>query len=115
MGRREGRSMSYFIRSENFRHFHRTLESGTDAIRRSTLLKLLLREAEKSYPTSQQLDKIDRHIGELRQLIYRQVELFEKGKLRSREAEQVQNQLATLNDLMANYQSLRRRINALTE
>ena len=107
--------MSYFIRSENFRHFHRTLESGTDAITRSTLLKLLLREAEKSCPTSQQLDKIDRHIGELRQLIYRQVELFEKGKLRSREAEQVQNQLATLNDLMANYQSLRRRINALTE
>jgi hypothetical protein len=107
--------MSYFIRSENFRHFHCTLESGTDAITRSTLLKLLLREAEKSCPTSQQLDKIDRHIGELRQLIYRQVELFEKGKLRSREAEQVQNQIATLNDLMANYQSLRRRISALTE
>ena len=107
--------MSYFIRSENFRHFHRTLESGTDAIRRSTLLKLLLREAEKSCPTSKQLDKIDRHIGELRQLIYRQVELFEKGKLRSREADQVQNHLATLNDLMANYQSLRRRMSALAE
>jgi hypothetical protein len=107
--------MSYFIPSENFTHFHSSLESGADAITRSTLLKLLLHEAEKSRPTSQQLDKIDRRIAELRQLIYRQVELFEKGKSGSREAAQVQNQLATLNDLMANYQTLRRRIGTLAE
>jgi hypothetical protein len=107
--------MSYFIPSESFPHIDCSLESGADAIARATLLKLLLHEAEKSYPTSQRLGTIDRHIAELRQLIYRQVELFEKGKLRSREADQVQNHLATLNDLMANYQSLRRRMSALAE
>ena len=107
--------MSYFIPGESFTHFHCSLESGADAITRSTLLKLLLHEAEKSCPTSQQLDTIDRQIAELRQLMYRQVELFDKGKLRSREVEQVQNQLATLNDLMANCQNLRRRISALAE
>jgi hypothetical protein len=107
--------MSYFTPSESFTHIDCTLESGADAITRSTLLKLLLHEAEKSCSTSQRLDTIDRHIAELRQLTYRQVELFEKGKLRSREVEQVHNQLATLNDLMATYQTLRRRINVLAE
>jgi hypothetical protein len=107
--------MSHFTPNECFTHFHCSSGSGADVITRFTLLKLLLREAETTCPTSQRLDTIDRHIAELRQLIYRQVELFEKGKLRSREAEQVQNQLATLNDLMANYQTLRRRISALAE
>jgi hypothetical protein len=102
--------MSYFIPGESFTHIDCSLKGGVDAITRSTLLKLLLHEAETSCPTSQRLDAIDRHIAELRQLIYRQVELFEKGKLRIREAEQVQNHLATLNDLMANYQTLRRRM-----
>jgi len=101
--------MSYFIPSGNFTHFHCSLESGADAIKRSTLLKLLLHEVEESRPTSQQLDKIDHRIAELRQLVYRQVELFEAGKSGSREAEQVQDQLATLNDLMARYQTIRRR------
>ena len=107
--------MSYFTPSESFTHIDCTSESGDDAITRSTLLKLLLHEAEKSCPTSQQLDTINSHIAELRQLIYTQVELFEKGKLKSREVEQVQNQLATLNDLMASYQTLRRRVSALAE
>jgi hypothetical protein len=94
--------MSYVIPGKSF-----SLESGAGAIARSTLLKLLLHEAEKSCPTSKQLDTIDRQIAELRRLIYRQVELFEKDKLKTREAEQVRNQLATLNDLMANSQTLR--------
>jgi hypothetical protein len=49
----------------------------------------------------------------LRQLIYRQVELVEKSK--SHDAERVQNLLATMNDLMANYQRLRCRISPLAE
>jgi hypothetical protein len=40
--------MSYFTPSEGFTHIDCTSESGDDAITRSTLLKLLLHEAEKS-------------------------------------------------------------------
>ena len=39
-----------------------------------------------------------RLIAELRQLIYRQVQLVEKDKLKSHDAQRVQNLLATLND-----------------
>ena len=97
--------MDNFIPSENLKRFD-PLESGVDELTRSTLLKLLLHEAEKSCATRQQLDRIDRHMAALRQLIYRQVELVEKGH----NAERVQNLLATLNDLMANYQTLRQRM-----
>jgi hypothetical protein len=115
MGRSEGRPMTNFIPSENLAHFRNSLESGADAFTRSMLLKRLLHEAEKPCVTRQQLDTVDRHIAELRQLIYKQVQLVEKDKLKSHDAERVQNLLAMLNDLMADCQTLRRRINAATE
>jgi hypothetical protein len=83
--------------------------------RPSTLLKLLLHEAEKSGPTGQQLDRIDRHMAALRQLIYRQLELVETDKPKGHNAERGLKLLSTLNDLMAKYQTLRRRIAALAE
>jgi hypothetical protein len=91
------------------------LESGVDELTRSTLLKLLLHEAEKSCLTRRQLDRIDRHMAALRQLIYRQLKLIEKDKSRDHYAERALKQLATLNDLMTNYQTLRRRIGPLAE
>jgi hypothetical protein len=97
--------MDNFIPSENLKHFN-PLEPGVDEFTRSTLIKLLLHEAEKSCATRQQLDRIDRHMAALRQLIYRQVELVEKGH----NAERALKLLATLNDLMANYQTLRGRM-----
>jgi hypothetical protein len=101
-----------FIPSANPKRLN-PLEPGVDEQTRSTLLKLLLYEAEKSCVTRQRLDTIDRHMAALRQLIYRQVELVEKSK--SHDAERVQNLLATMNDLMANYQRLRCRISPLAE
>ncbi len=97
--------MDHFIPSEGFAPFN-PLESGVDELTRSTLLKLLLHEAEKSCLTRQRLDRIDRHMAALRQLIYKQVELVEKGH----NAAPTLKLLATMNDLMANYQTLRRRI-----
>ena len=97
--------MDNFIPSENLKRFN-PLEPGVDEFTRSTLLKLLLHEAEKSCLTRQQLDRIDRHMAALRQLIYRQVELVEKGH----NAERALKLLATLNDLMANYHTIRQRI-----
>ena len=97
--------MDHFIPSKNLKRFD-PLESGVDEFTRSTLLKLLLHEAKKSCATRQQLDRIDRHMAALRQLIYRQVELVEKGH----NAERALRLLETMNDLMANYQTLRRRM-----
>ncbi len=97
--------MDIFIPSEGFAPFN-PLDSGVDELTRSTLLKLLLHEAEKSCVTRQQLGRIDRQMAALRQLIYRQVELVEQGH----NAEQALKLLETMNDLMANYQTLRRRV-----
>ena len=91
------------------------LENEPDEFTRSRLLKLLLYEAEKSHLTRQQLDRIDGHMAELRELTYRQVELIEKGKLKGQIVERAARLLALLNDLMASYQTLRRRISPLAE
>jgi hypothetical protein len=99
-----------FIPSANPKRFN-PLEPSVDELTRSTLLKLFLHEAEKSCVTRQRLDTIDRHMAALRQLIYRQVELVEKGH----NAERALRLLEMMNDLMANYQTLRRRISPLAE
>jgi hypothetical protein len=107
--------MINFIPSEKLARVGSFLQSGADAFTRSMLLTRLLHEAEKPCLTRQQLDTRERQLAELRQLIYRQVQLVEKNKLNSHDAERVQNLLAMLNDLMAGYQTLRRRINAAVE
>jgi hypothetical protein len=99
-----------FVPSKNLKRFN-PLEPGVDELTRSTLLELLLHEAEKSALTRQQLDRIDRHMAALRQLIYKQLELVEKGH----NAERALKLLGTMNDLMANYQTLRRRMSPLAE
>jgi hypothetical protein len=106
--------MDNFIPGGSLKRFN-PLEPGVDDLTRSTLLKLLLHEAEKSSPTHQELDRIDRHMAALRQLIYRQLELAEKEKSKGRNAERALKLLATMNDLMANYQILRRRISPAAE
>ena len=88
--------MDNFIASGSLKRFN-PLETGVDELTRSTLLKLLLHEAEKSSPTRQELDRIDCHMAALRQLIYRQLELVEKSK--GHNAERALKLLATMNDL----------------
>ena len=100
--------MDRFIPSERFAPLN-PLEGGVDELTRTTLLKLLLHEAEKSCLSRQRLDRIDRHMAALRQLIYRQLELVETDRSKGHSAEQAFKLLATLNDLMANYQTLRLR------
>ena len=112
MGRSEGRPVDIFKPSGSAKRFN-PLETGVDELTRSTLLKLLLHEAEKSSPTGEELDIIDRHMAALRQLTYRQVELVEKSQ--GHNAERALKLLATMNDLMANYQTLRRRITPAAE
>ena len=106
---------SAVIATQNVARLRRQLENEPDEFTRSRLLKLLLLEAEKSRLTSQQLDRIDGHMAELRELTDRQVELVEKGNLKGQIVERAAKLLALLNDLMANYQTLRRRISPLAE
>jgi len=106
---------SAVIATKNVARLRRQLENEPDEFTRSRLLKLLLHEAERSRVTHQQLDRIDCHMAQLRELTYRQVELVEKGKSKGRVVERAAKLLATLNDLMANYQTLRRRISSLAD
>ena len=106
---------SAVIAAQNVARLRSQLENEPDEFTRSRLLKLLLLEAEKSRLTCQRLDRIDGHMAELRELTYRQVELVEKANLKDKIVEQVVKLLALLNDLMANYQMLRRRISPLAE
>ena len=101
---------SAVIATQNVARLRSQLENEPDEFTRSRLLKLLLLEAEKSRLTHQQLDRIDHHMADLRERTYRQVELVEKCNLKGQIVERALKLLATLNDLMANYQTLRRRI-----
>jgi hypothetical protein len=89
------------IATQNVACLRRQLENEPDEFTRSSLLKLLLHEAEKSRLTHQQLDRIDCHMAELRELTYRQVELVEKGNLKGQIVERAVKLRALLNDLMA--------------
>jgi hypothetical protein len=108
-------AVDHFNATQNVARLRRQLENEPDEFTRSRLLKLLLHEAEKSRLTRQQLDRIDRHIAELRELTYRQVELVEKGKLKGQIVDRALKLLVLLNDLMANYQTLRRRISPVAD
>ena len=101
---------SAVIATQNVARLRRQLENEPDEFTRSRVLKLLLLEAEKSRLTCQRLDRIDGHMADLRELTYRQVELVEKGNLKGQIVERAVKMLALLNDLMANYQMLRRRL-----
>ena len=101
--------------TQNVARLRRQLETEPDEFTRSRLLELLLHEAEKSRLTHQQLDRIDYDMAELRELTYKQVELVENGDLKGQIVERAAKLLALLNDLMANYQTLRRRIGPLAD
>src|SRR5271166_1133597 len=103
-------AIDHLIATQNVARLRRELENEPDEFTRSRLLKLLLYEAEKSRLTRQQLDRIDCHMAELRELTYRQVELVENGKLKGQFIGRAAKLLALLNDLMSNYQTFRRRI-----
>ena len=105
---------SAVIATQNVARLRSELENEPEFMR-SRPLKLLLHETEKSRLTRQQMDRIECHMAELRKLTYRQVELVEKGNLKGRMVERAAKLLALLNDLMANYQTLRRRISPLAE
>jgi hypothetical protein len=89
-----------FVTTPNVAHLRRHLENGAGEFTRSPV---------KPSSSSSHNDSLDRHMNELSKLIATQVELVEKNKLKGYNVERSQNLLIMLNDLMANYQILRRR------
>lgn len=106
---------SAVIATQNVACLRHRLENEPDELTRFRLLELLLHEAEKSSLAHRQLVRIDHHLAEVRELTYRQVELVEKGSSKGQIVERAAKLLALLNDLMANYQTLRGRMSPVAK
>ena len=102
--------MDKFIARENVKHLRHKLENGADGSTRATLLKLLVEEETHLGLTREQLSRLDHHIGRLRELTTRQVELIDGHKSRGQSTERAQLILETFNELMATYTAHRHRI-----
>jgi hypothetical protein len=88
--------------------FSATVESADFPIQ-AVLFKLFLQQLELISLSEQQFAKISRHIEWLRQLIAKQVELIEELRLGGQDCERPMLVLATLNQLLAIYQTHRQR------
>ena len=97
---------------QNMQQLCRRLEHGAEEVTRSVLLKLLLAEEKMLGLTDQQLQRTDRHIAKLRQLISQQTTRIERLASFGIDAEGHRLVLTTLNDLMATYQTHRQLITA---
>jgi hypothetical protein len=100
------------VAEQNIQHLRHRLEYGAEEVTRSALLKLLLDEEKMLGLTQEQLRRIDRHIGKLRQLISEQTARIGRRASFGIDTEARRLVLATLNDLMAFYQIHRQRITA---
>jgi hypothetical protein len=99
-----------FVAEQNLTRFRQQFEQAADFPRQATLFKLLLQQLELIGLSEQQFVKINRHIERLRHLIAKQVELIEELRLGGRDFERPVMVLATLNQLLAIYQTHRQRI-----
>jgi hypothetical protein len=101
-----------FDAEQNIQHFRRRLYYGAEELTRSVLLEQLLFEENMLGLTKEQLQRIDRHIAKLQQLIAEQTARIKRLAFFGIDTEAHRLVLATLNDLMATYQIHRQRITA---
>src|SRR5262249_2306052 len=101
-----------FNAEQNVQHLRRRLEHGAEEVTRSVLLKLLLDEENMLGLTQEQLRRVDRHIAKFRQLLSKQTRRIERLVTFGIDTEARRLVLATLNDIMTNYQIHRQRITA---
>jgi len=99
-----------FVARENVSRLRRVLEDGVAPQTRATMLKLLVEEENKLGFSRERLDRLDRHISRLREIIARHVELTDRLRSRGRPIAQAEIVHATLNDLMACYIAHRQRL-----
>ena len=95
--------MDRFNARENIKHYRRELEIGVDEPTRATMLKLLVEEENHFGHTREQLDKLDRHISRLSEIMDRHMDLMDRLQSSGQSSERAWMVLATYNDLMAVY------------
>ena len=104
--------MHRFIARENVRHFRHELENGVDEPARATMLKLLVEEENWFGRTREELNKLDRHISRLSEIMARHVDLMDKLQSMGSPLGRAPIVLATLRDVMATYLAHRQTITA---
>jgi len=99
-----------FAARENLTSFRRELEQGVGESVRGVLLDLLVEQESLFGLQQEQLDRVNRHIIRLREIIAGQVQLMERLQSKGLALEKAQLVLDTLNDMMLAHQSFRQTI-----
>lgn len=100
-----------YIDGQMVARFRNRLEKGVEnAPVRNLLLDLLVAQERRFGMGQEQLDKVDRHIARLRQMIVEQVQLIDRLKSNDLPAERAEVVLNTLNDMMSVHQSFRQTV-----
>lgn len=102
-----------FVNRQNLTRFRGELEKGVEnGPVRSLLLDLLVEQEKRFGMGQEQIEKVDRHIARLRQIIAGQVGLIDHLKARGLATDRAEVVLDTLNDMMLVHQSYRQTIAA---
>lgn len=105
------KGINAFVDWQNLTRFRCELEKGVEnGPVRSLLLDLLVEQEKRVGMGEEQLEKVDRHIARLRQIIAGQVELIDHLRAKSLPTDRAEVVLDTLNDMMLVHQSYRETI-----
>lgn len=100
--------ISAFVDRQNLTRFRNQLEKGVkNEPARSLLLDLLVEQEKRFGMGQEQLERVDRHITRLRQIIAGQVQLIDRLRSKRLCTQQAEVVLDTLNDMMLVHQSFR--------
>ena len=99
-----------FAARENLTRFRSELEQGVGESVRGVLLDLLVEQESLFGLQQEQLDRVNRHIIRLREIIAGQVQLMERLQSKGLALEKAQLVRDTLNDMMLAHQSFRQTI-----
>lgn len=100
-----------FVDRQNLTRFRNKLENGVEnGPARNLLLDLLVEQENRFGMGQEQLDRVDRHIARLRQIIVRQVQVIDELKAKNLSVDRAKVVLDTLNDMMLAHESFRNTI-----
>jgi hypothetical protein len=99
-----------FVARENLARFRNELEQGVGESVRGVLLDLLIEQEGLFGLRQEQLDRVNRHIVRLREIIAGQVQRIERLRSKGLALAKAQLVLDTLNDMMLAHQSFRQTV-----
>jgi hypothetical protein len=102
--------MNEFVARENLARFRSEPEQGVGESVRGVLLDLLVEQEDLFGLRHEQLERVNRHIARLREIIASQVQLVERLQSKGLAIDRAQLVLDTLNDMMLAHQSFRQSV-----